>query len=80
MKKTLTLFWLKALPICLAVLSGFQMSCKDSVDESDIYTFTGQTAMDYITSDSTLSLFAKVVAKSKVSQNSQSSPNVSVAI
>ena len=72
MKKTLTLFWLKALPICLAVLSGFQMSCKDSVDESDIYTFTGQTAMDYITSDSTLSLFAKVVAKSKVSQNSQS--------
>ncbi len=64
--------WMKAVPVCLAVFAAFQMSCKDSVDTSDIYTFTGQTATDYINADSSLSLFSKVIQKAKVSQNSQS--------
>ena len=64
--------WMKALPICLVLLAGFQMSCKDSVDEGDIYTFTGQTISDYISADSNYSMFYTVLQKSKVSKSSRS--------
>ena len=73
MKKHLLKFdWMKALPICLILLAGFQMSCKDSVDEGDIYTFTGQTITQYIAADSNYSMFYTVLQKSKVSKTSKS--------
>ena len=74
MKMNLSQFkWMRMLPACLLLMAGFQMSCKDSVDTGDIYTFTGQTITDFVEADSSLSLFSKILEKSKVSKNSKSS-------
>lgn len=35
-------------------------SCSEQIDESNLYTFTGETITDYLRSDSTLSDFAKI--------------------
>lgn len=35
-------------------------SCSEQIDESNLYTFTGQTVIDYLRSDSTLSDIAKI--------------------
>ena len=64
--------WMKVLPFGLAILSLFHLSCKDTVDTSDIYTFTDKTISDYVSQDSSLTMFNKVLEKSKVSKNSRS--------
>ena len=35
-------------------------SCSEEIDDSNLYTFTGQTVIDYLRSDSTLSDIAKI--------------------
>ncbi len=35
-------------------------SCSEQIDESNLYTFTGKTVIDYLRSDSTLSDFTKI--------------------
>ena len=35
-------------------------SCSEQIDESNLYTFTGETITDYLRSDSTLSDFAQI--------------------
>lgn len=35
-------------------------SCSEQIDDSNLYTFTGQTAIDYLRSDSTLTNIAKI--------------------
>ena len=49
--------WMKVLPFGLAILSLFHLSCKDTVDTSDIYTFTDKTISDYVSQDSSLTMF-----------------------
>lgn len=49
------------------------ISCKDEVDESDMFTFTGQLMADYLSNDSTTTYFAYLTHKVKLSSHSQSS-------
>lgn len=49
------------------------VSCVDKIDRSDIYTFTGQMAMDYIDSNPDLSIYAKILRKSRNSHKNNSS-------
>ena len=48
-------------------------SCEDKIDKRDMYTFTGQTAMDYINSNPNLSSFAKILTISRNGRRSNSS-------
>ena len=45
-------------------------ACTDKIDRSDMYTFTGMTATDYIRSNPELSLFSKIIEKSHNSSKS----------
>lgn len=63
---------MRVFPLSLLALAGIGMSCSDSVDQSDMYTFVGETVTDYIAADSNFSMFYKVIQKSKVSQQSKS--------
>ena len=70
--KLFSLSWMKALPLSVALL-GMLGSCSDSVDQGDIYTFTGQSVMDFIKADTAqYSMFYKVLTKAKASSNSDS--------
>lgn len=37
----------------------FFFSCEDKINREDMYTFKGQTAVDYINASADLSLFSK---------------------
>ena len=47
-------------------------SCKDEVDESNMYTFTGQLMSDYIEEDEALSDFLYLIKRVKLSEVSES--------
>ena len=47
-------------------------SCQDKVDESDLYTFTGSTAYSYLTKHDSLSDFAYLMSRVKLSSKSSS--------
>lgn len=53
------------------VTTGFY-SCKDEVDESDLYTFTGSTINDYLTESDKYTDFAYICTKVKLSKRSES--------
>jgi uncharacterized surface protein with fasciclin (FAS1) repeats len=72
MKKLATL-WGAALAF---VSLCFVTSCQDKVDTGDMYTFLGQTITDYTKTDSTLSMFSKILSRSKVSKKSKSALDV----
>lgn len=60
--------------LALAMLStafGF-VGCKDNVDESNMYTFTGQLMADYLTSEEGLSNYAYLTKKVRLSKYSES--------
>ena len=52
-------------------------SCSDRIDRENMYTFREQTVMDYLRSNPDLSLFAKVVERSR---NSSKSPTTVVSL
>lgn len=54
-------------------LFGFALSCSDTVDSSDMFTFKGQTVTDYVEADSSLSLFSHVLSKSKIKPSANGS-------
>lgn len=58
--------------VCISGSNVF-ISCTDKMDMNDIYTFTGKTITDYVREDSSLSLFYKVLMKSRVSDKTKSS-------
>lgn len=53
------------------VTVGFY-SCKDEVDESDLYTFTGSTIYDYLDKSDNYTSFAYICNKVKLSKRSES--------
>lgn len=72
MKKLVSL-----LGAALALVATLSISsCQDKVDMSDMYTFSGQTITDYVNEDSTLTLFAKILTKSKVSNKSKNTLDI----
>lgn len=56
----------------VCVGSALFSSCKDEVDQSDLYTFKGQTITDYISEDTSFSYYYHVLQISKVSQKTSS--------
>ena len=70
MKKILYVFLINM--VCISGPNVF-ISCTDKMDMNDIYTFTGKTITDYVREDSSLSLFYKVLMKSRVSDKTKSS-------
>lgn len=60
--------------VAFALLMGALnfMSCKDNVDESNMYTFTGQLMADYIDEDESLSKFSYLTTRVRLSESSQS--------
>ena len=49
-------------------------SCSEEIDDSNLYTFTGQTVIDYLRSDSTLSDIAKISDRAGMSELTPASP------
>ena len=47
-------------------------SCKDSIDESDMYTFTGETAYSYLEKSEDYNMFAYLLTRVKLSKKSDS--------
>ncbi len=64
MKLSFRCFLYLSLSVALAA------ACTDKIDRSDMYTFTGMTATDYIRSNPELSLFSKIIEKSHNSSKS----------
>ena len=60
----------RVLLLCLSCCLLF--SCSDEIDKRDMYTFTGMTAADFIRKRPELSLFARLMDISQVSDRSQS--------
>lgn len=58
---------------CLVSVMVCFTSCKDEVDQSDIYTFTGNLMSDYLEKDSTTTYFSYLTKRVKLSTHSQSS-------
>ena len=48
------------------------VSCKDNVDESNMYTFVGKLMADYVDEDESLSKFSYLTKRVKLSDNSES--------
>lgn len=48
------------------------VSCKDNVDESNMYTFVGKLMADYIDEDESLAKFSYLTKRVKLSDNSES--------
>lgn len=48
------------------------VGCSDSVDQSDMYTFTGQLMSDYLSEDESLSDFLYLTKRLKLSDRSES--------
>lgn len=65
--------------ICLSVTAlalcgaGLTWSCSDDVDESDMYTFTGQMVLDFLEDTEATTYFAYMTSIAKASSNSESS-------
>lgn len=55
-----------------AVSLGCLTSCKDEVDESDMFTFTGQLMSNYLENDSITSYFSYLTKRVHLSSHSQS--------
>ena len=55
----------------LAIILGFS-SCADKVDESDMYTFTGETAYSYCQNNEDYTDFAYILSRVKLSSKSES--------
>lgn len=60
--------------VALALVGGAMnfVSCKDEVDESNMYTFTGQLMADYIDTEDELSSFSYLTKRVMLSSHSQS--------
>ncbi|MEG1738307.1 MAG: fasciclin domain-containing protein [Bacteroidaceae bacterium] len=63
-----------AILLCLATVVpvSFLSSCSDNVDDSNLYTFTGETMIDYISTQEDLSSFKMILSKVKLNNLSQS--------
>jgi len=62
---------------CASVLFALSFSlsmssCKDDVDESNIYTFTGKTLFQYVNEDENYTKFAYILSKVRLSDKSKS--------
>lgn len=58
-----------------AVLSfnaGLLFSCRDKIDESDMYSFTGMQIIDYLNSNDSTTYFAYLTSRVKLSKKSSS--------
>jgi uncharacterized surface protein with fasciclin (FAS1) repeats len=72
MKTRRTLLF-KLCPLTLLIaLSTVLFSCKDEVDESDMYAFSGETAYSYMQKSQEYTDFAYILSKVKLSKKSQS--------
>ena len=67
-----TIMKAKVSPFCLILSLMLLFSCSDEIDKRDMYTFTGMTAADFIRSRPELSLFARLMDISQVSDRSLS--------
>ena len=67
--KELRVFWACA---CALLLGLVVVGCSDDVDESDMYTFTGQLVQDFIEETEETSYFAYMTTIAKVSSKSES--------
>lgn len=66
---------MKNLFICVLLISFstiFTTSCKDEVDQSNMYTFTGQLMADYFTTDEDMSKFCYLTKRVRLSKYSES--------
>ncbi len=61
-----------AIAILLSGLIASLASCKDEVDESDLFTFTGETAYSYLQNNEDFTDFAYILSRVKLSKRSQS--------
>ena len=60
--------------VLFALSAGLSLSsCKDDVDESNMFTFTGKTLFQYVNEDENYSKFAYILSKVRLSEKSQSS-------
>ena len=62
----------KRLFIAAVGLLSLMASCKDKVDESDLYTFTGETAYGYLKNSEDFTDFAYILSQVKLSRKSSS--------
>lgn len=63
---------ISVIAVVACAVSAMFTSCKDEVDDSDLYTFKGQTVTDYIKNDTSFSYFYHVLQVAKVSQKTSS--------
>lgn len=56
--------------VCLVSAIFCLSSCKDEVDQGDIYTFTGSLMSDYLENDSTTTYFSYLTKRVRLSSHS----------
>ena len=66
--KQIKIKFFRSLPI-VALLSLAVVSCSEDPDESNLYSFTGQTIEDYLSSTDSLSAFNDILKRSGYSRN-----------